>query len=108
MIGPKVERIERLLRALDMADGNEDFIIHREHARSYIRDLLAKMPDGAPLDDFELTREELEMSLKSLDTGPPSFKRKSNYEILESLLAARLTAKQQAEAKAASNEPPAE
>lgn len=90
MIGNKVERIEQLLKAMDAADGKEDFIIHRSHALKYLRTEIKYREDhpDAPTDHL-LSKEELEMYMKSLYGGPPYFKRKSNLEILEVLLAAK-------------------
>ena len=98
MIGNKVERIEQLLKAMDKADGKEDFIIHRSHALRYLKTELKYRTDNPELvtDDL-LSKEEIEMYMKALYGGPPYFKRKSNLEILEVLLAAKNAAAAEAQ-----------
>lgn len=86
MLEYQVERITRLLKALDTADGTENFIIHREAALSYVRAELKRIEMGATLSSEDLTKEELEMSLQSLSGCPAQIKRKSDYEILEILM----------------------
>lgn len=86
MLEYQVERITRLLKALDTADGTENYVIHREAAISYVRSELKRIEMGAALSADDLTKEELQMSLQSLSGCPAQIKRKSDYEILEILM----------------------
>lgn len=94
MLEQKVERIGRLLRALDRADGMEDYTIHRNVAIRYIEAEIARITRGESVTPLDPTHDELLMSLKSLQNGPEKFKRKTDHEILQTLLSIRAAEKQ--------------
>lgn len=82
MLEHQVERVIRLLKALDGADGDEDYVIHREPALAYVQGELSKIDAGAELSPDDISKAELQTSLESLQASPPQFKRKSNEEVL--------------------------
>lgn len=86
MLEQQVARVIRLLKALDGADGAEDYVIHREPALAYVEAELAKIDSGAPITAEDISRAELATSLDSLRKSPPQFKRKSNEEVLEIIM----------------------
>ena len=86
MLEKQVERVVRLLKALDGADGSEDYVIHREPALAFVQAELAKINAGEAPSSDDISKAELETSLDSLLHSPPQFKRKSNEEVLEILL----------------------
>lgn len=86
MLEQQVERVIRLMKALDGADGSEDYVIHREPALAFVQAEIQKIDSGAVLAPDDITKAELETSLESLRSSPPQFKRKSNEEVLEILM----------------------
>ncbi len=86
MLEQKIARVERLLKALDDADGQEDFIIHRTSALELVKSDIEHHNAGAELVIEEITKEELAMVLKTLEAGPASFKRKTSAEIASILV----------------------
>ena len=92
MLQYQVERITRLLRALDVADGAEDFLIHREPALAYIRAELQRIESGAPLTAEDISKAELEASLDSLRNCPETIRRKSDAQIIEILMQTKKSA----------------
>ena len=86
MMEQQVERITRLLRALDIADGAEDYVIHRDSALAYVRSELERIESGARLTPDDISKAELEASLDSLRNCPEAIRRKSDAQILEILM----------------------
>jgi flagellar biosynthesis regulator FlaF len=98
MLEHKVERIGRLLKALDLADGKEDFIIRRAEALKYVKAELVRLATDANIADDDLTKEELNMALYSLANGPETITRKNDYEILEILMSTKNSVRKASEA----------
>jgi hypothetical protein len=96
MLEQKLERIRTLLKALDDADGKEDFIIHRDPALTYVRTALYQIESGQAVLPTDPTKAELLMALNSLTVSPLSFKRRSEHEVLKILLETQSSASKQA------------